>query len=68
MRICVGVWVQYLFLLPVVYDVKFSPPDDKVCKRNGLGYVIIFVPRKNGSCTKAPVGEAENYPYGLLIT
>ena len=49
MIICVGVWVQYLFLLLGVDNVKFSPPYDKVCKLNGVGYVLMFLPRKMGA-------------------
>ena len=51
-----------------VDDAKFSPLDDKVCAWNDVGNVLVFVPINNGICTKAPVDEALNYPYGVLIT
>ena len=51
-----------------VDDVKFAPPDDRVCEWNGVGYFLVFVPSNNGSCNKAPVDEVVNDPDGVLIT
>ena len=51
-----------------VDDVNFISLDDKVCEFNFLGYVIVLVPGKNGSCTKAPVDEVVDDPDEILIT
>ena len=41
---CVGAWVQFLFTFIGVDYVKFAPPDDKVCKWDGVRYVLVFLP------------------------
>ena len=68
MRICLGAWHQCPFQFLGVDDIKFSPPYDKVCEWNCVGYVLVFVPRINGKSTRVPVDEAINYPDGILIT
>ena len=66
-RICVGAWVQWLSPLLVVDNIKFAPPDEEFCGWNGVGYVIVFVSRNNGICTKAPFDEVGNDPDSVLI-
>ena len=56
------------FSLLGIDDIKCSPPDDKICKGGGVRDVIVFVSSKNMGCTKAPVDEAGNELYGVLIT
>ena len=68
MSSCVGDWDQLFFVLTVVDDVKFPPPDDKFWKGYAVRGVILFVQIKNGDCSEAPVDEAENNPYGVLVT
>ena len=49
-------------------DANFASPEDKLCKWDGVIDVLVFVPGRNGGCTKAPVDEAVNDPDGVLIT
>ena len=51
-----------------VDDVNFASPDDKVCESNFVVDVIVIVPVKNGSYTKATVDETGYYKYSILIT
>ena len=67
-RICFGEWVQVIFPLLGLDDVKFALRDDNVYEWNGVVDIILFVPIKNGSCTKAHVEEAGNDTDDLLIT
>ena len=64
MRICVGAWVQCILPYIVFDDANFLPLYDKVCEWNGVGDVLVFVPRRR---TKAPVDEAGIDPNGILI-
>ena len=45
-----------------VDGVKLAPPDDKVYTGGGVSDDIVFVPKENGSCTKASVSD------GVVIT
>ena len=65
--IYVGAWVQCLFPLLVVDDVKCSFPDDNVCEFNCVGDVIVLVTGKNESCNKSSIYEAVDNPDGILI-
>ena len=46
-------------LLGVDY-VNFASQYDKVCEWNYVGDVIVFVPGKNGICTRVSADEAQN--------
>ena len=51
-----------------VDDVNFVTPDDKFWKEDGVIYLLLHAPRKNGICAKVPVYEAVNNPKGLLAS
>ena len=65
--ICVGTGSQCVLPLLGVYDVKFLSPDDKVCECNCEGDVLVILSGNNSICNKAPVDEAGDDPYGILI-
>ena len=67
MSICVDVWVKYLFLLLVDYDVNFTSTDDKVCERNFVGDFIVLIPSNNRIFNYAPVDAAAYEPYCIMI-
>ena len=62
---CVG---PIIITLLGVDDVKFSFPEHKFCECNCEGYVLVLVPGKNTSKIKAPIDEALDEIYGILIT
>ena len=64
--ICVGLRVQFISLSLGQDDVKFSPPEEKVCKGVCVRYFPIFLPSKNGVYTKAPIDETRNEPYNAF--
>ena len=51
----------------VIDDVTFVPPYEKVCERNGVGDVLVFITSNNGICTKAPDDEVVNNSDCILI-
>ena len=54
-RICFGAWVQCIFPLLGVDDVKISSPDYKVCECNFVGDVLVSIQGNNGRRNQAPV-------------
>ena len=68
MRICVCAWVQCIFTLLGVDDIHFVSLNDNVCKWNWVVDVLVLIPGNNGSCTQAPVDDAGDNIYGILIT
>ena len=48
--------------------IHFLSPDENVCERNYVRYVLTIVPGNNRSCTKVYINEAVNKIYGILIT
>ena len=61
-------WVQCIFPLLGVDDVKISSPDYKVCECNFVGDVLVSIQGNNGRRNQAPVDEAGDYPDVILIT
>ena len=65
--ICAGTGAKWVLPFLGVDDVKFLSPYDKVCECNCVGDNIVILSGNNRICKKAPVDEAGDDPYDILI-